>query len=205
MDIISSVRQSITLVQRLREISKNITEAEFKNLLADLSSELADVIHLARILLALIAVLFPISSLAQPIEIKGLRVGMTKAEVQKKFPTFKGFTIAGVRSKHDFLPLEVSYRSGKLHNLMFIFAPANFDTVFGAIKEKYPNINCEKSLVGNPMGATFGQVECSLQDSDSVLKLVRYATDISTSVLIVSSKKLLEEQEANAKQRKKDI
>lgn len=43
MDIISSVSTSITLVQRLREISKNIAEAEFKNLLADLSSELADV------------------------------------------------------------------------------------------------------------------------------------------------------------------
>jgi hypothetical protein len=34
---------SITLVLRLREISKNVAEAEFKNLLADLSSELADV------------------------------------------------------------------------------------------------------------------------------------------------------------------
>ena len=43
MDMISAVSNSITLVQRLREISKNITEAEFKNLLADLSSELADV------------------------------------------------------------------------------------------------------------------------------------------------------------------
>ena len=43
MDIISSISNSITLVQRLREISKNISEAEFKNLLADLSSELADV------------------------------------------------------------------------------------------------------------------------------------------------------------------
>ena len=43
MDMISAVSNSMTLVQRLREISKNITEAEFKNLLADLSSELADV------------------------------------------------------------------------------------------------------------------------------------------------------------------
>ena len=31
------------MVRRLREISKNVAEAEFKNLLADLSSELADV------------------------------------------------------------------------------------------------------------------------------------------------------------------
>ena len=43
MDIISSLSNSITVVRRLREISKNVAEAEFKNLLADLSSELADV------------------------------------------------------------------------------------------------------------------------------------------------------------------
>lgn len=43
MDIISGISTSITLARRLREISKNIEDAEFKNLLADLSSELADV------------------------------------------------------------------------------------------------------------------------------------------------------------------
>lgn len=43
MDIVSAVSNSLSLVQRLREISKNLEEAEFKNLLADLSIELADV------------------------------------------------------------------------------------------------------------------------------------------------------------------
>lgn len=43
MDLISSVSNSISIVRRLREISKNVTEAEFKNLLADLSNELADI------------------------------------------------------------------------------------------------------------------------------------------------------------------
>jgi len=42
LDITSAVNNAIALVQRLREISKNITEAKFKNLLADLSNELAD-------------------------------------------------------------------------------------------------------------------------------------------------------------------
>lgn len=42
MDIIITISTSITLAKRLREISKNIEDAEFKNLLADLSSELAD-------------------------------------------------------------------------------------------------------------------------------------------------------------------
>lgn len=43
MDIISTIGSSISLAQRLREISKNIADAEFKNILADLSSELADI------------------------------------------------------------------------------------------------------------------------------------------------------------------
>ncbi|RKF30573.1 hypothetical protein [Paraburkholderia fungorum] len=42
MDIIGTVSTAITLAKRLREISKNIEDAEFKNLLADLSNELAD-------------------------------------------------------------------------------------------------------------------------------------------------------------------
>ena len=42
MDIITTISTSIALAKRLRDISKNIEDAEFKNLLADLSSELAD-------------------------------------------------------------------------------------------------------------------------------------------------------------------
>ena len=42
MDIVASIGQAIDLVTRLREVSKNVAEAEFRNLLADLSNELAD-------------------------------------------------------------------------------------------------------------------------------------------------------------------
>jgi hypothetical protein len=41
-DLISSVSTAISLASRLREISKNIEDAEFKNIVADLSLELAD-------------------------------------------------------------------------------------------------------------------------------------------------------------------
>ncbi|MDD9197598.1 hypothetical protein PVK62_17420 [Aliivibrio sp. S3MY1] len=41
-DVISSIGQAIGLAKRLREISKNIEDAEFKNVLADLNLELAD-------------------------------------------------------------------------------------------------------------------------------------------------------------------
>jgi hypothetical protein len=42
MDIISPINNSLTLLKRLKVISENIKEAEFKNLLADLSMEIAD-------------------------------------------------------------------------------------------------------------------------------------------------------------------
>jgi hypothetical protein len=41
-DIISTITTAVSLASRLREISKNIENAEFKNILADLSLELAD-------------------------------------------------------------------------------------------------------------------------------------------------------------------
>lgn len=42
VDIISPINNSLALLTRLREISRNISEAEIKNVLADLSLELAD-------------------------------------------------------------------------------------------------------------------------------------------------------------------
>jgi hypothetical protein len=42
MDLITTASTSLSLLKRLREISKNIADAEFKNILADLSSEMAD-------------------------------------------------------------------------------------------------------------------------------------------------------------------
>jgi hypothetical protein len=42
MDIVATINHTISIVGRVREIAKNIAEVEFKNLLADLASELAD-------------------------------------------------------------------------------------------------------------------------------------------------------------------
>ena len=41
-DLMSTMTTVISLARRLREISKNIEDAAFKNILADLSLELAD-------------------------------------------------------------------------------------------------------------------------------------------------------------------
>ncbi|MBY8203791.1 hypothetical protein KW514_22035 [Vibrio fluvialis] len=41
-DVLSSISNAIELVHRLRSISKNISDAEFSNIVADLNMELAD-------------------------------------------------------------------------------------------------------------------------------------------------------------------
>ena len=43
MDVISSVNSAIKLVLRLREVAKNVNEAEIRSLIADLANELSDV------------------------------------------------------------------------------------------------------------------------------------------------------------------
>lgn len=42
-DVVASISTAISIASRLKKISENIKDAEFKNLLADLSLELADV------------------------------------------------------------------------------------------------------------------------------------------------------------------
>jgi hypothetical protein len=42
LDVLAGIDNAITVVRKLREISKNISQVEFKNLLADLSNQLAD-------------------------------------------------------------------------------------------------------------------------------------------------------------------
>ena len=41
-DVVSSISTAISLLTRLKKVSENIKDAEFKNLLADLSLELAE-------------------------------------------------------------------------------------------------------------------------------------------------------------------
>jgi hypothetical protein len=148
---------------------------------------------------------FAAPAFSQSVEIKGLSVGMTKAEVQDLFPTWKGFTVAGVPSKYPSVSVLPKYHEDRLDQLMFFFNPDSFATVLDAVKSKYPNLKCVDSKVGNAMGAQFSQVECTMGDSSSVLQLTRFVGDINTSGLSLLSRRSLAEDLEKAKQTKKDI
>ena len=145
------------------------------------------------------------AALSQTLDIKGLRIGISKDDVEQKTPMLADFTIAGVRSKYEHSPVSLEYREDKLDQMFFFFDPSGFDEVLGAVREKYPRMTCENSEVGNAMGAKFKQVQCSVQDSNSVLQVTRFVGDIRTSALTLMSKRALREQSETAKQRKKDI
>ena len=149
--------------------------------------------------------LLPATVNAQPIDIKGLSIGMSKTDVEQKFPNWNGFTIADVSSKYQHSPLNVSYFDGKLDSLLFFFDSNSFTTVLDAVKQKYPSISCKESQVGNPMGAKFTQIECTTTDQLSILQLRRFVSDIRTSSLSLISKRKMEEYAEKEKNKKKDI
>jgi hypothetical protein len=159
--------------------------------------------------LSLAAVLSAVASysIAQDgsLEIKGLKIGMSKEEVTEKYPTWTGFTVAGARAKYAALPVMIKYHENKLDEFMFFFTPDAFDALLIAFKEKYPSLACTSSSLGNAMGANYEQVQCSLSDSDSVLQVRKYVSDSRTSLLSLHSKRFVEEESKKQREQKKDI
>lgn len=129
-------------------------------------------------------------ALEQPLEIKGIKMGMTREEVAEKMGPPEGFTIAGVRSKYPKNPLTLKYgEDGKLDSLSFSFE-SGFETVFEALKEKYPSLETD--------GTT-----ATIQDKEgSTLYLF---IKFPTSTLMLSSKRAQDEMIRKAEERKKDI
>ncbi len=157
--------------------------------------------------LSILLVIIGLSTVAigQEIEIKGLKLGMTRAEVEAKAGPLplKNFTVAGVHSKYTSVNLE--FHEDKLDYFVFFFDSDDFDSVLEAIKAKYPSFQCEKSTVTNRTGNSFTQVDCKLKDKLGFLHLSRFCNDINTSSLSLMSSRKIKELVTNRKKRKKDL
>ncbi len=162
-------------------------------------------IHMQRAfaIFALFAGLHSTAAYGQAIEIKGLRLGMTESEVEKKIGPLplKEFTIAGVPSKYS--TVDLNFHKNKLDSFMFFFDADAFEDVLQAVKSKYPALKCVGSTVSNAMGASFKQVDCKLRNQLGTLSLSRFVSDINTSVLTLASHRQSQEwvNESKAKQR----
>ena len=156
-------------------------------------------------LLTLSATIYSTTAFAQGIEIKGLRLGMTKTEIEKKFGTLplNNFTIAAdVPGK---FPVRLEFYEGKLDELMFFFSPKSFDDVRKEVISKNPELKCTDSTITSPRGESYKQVNCKLADMLGTLRLDRFVRDIETSALTLTSHRLFQELEKKRKEKQKGI
>lgn len=153
------------------------------------------------------------------IEIKEIKIGMSKEEYEKIIPppAFfdkegkpqkvkpSNFTIAEIRGKHEFSSTSAKYDDNeKLESFIFIFSPTDFPTMLEAVKEKYPKLTCRNSTVNNAFGAKFMDTNCTFKDKKSILQLHRYV-DLETSTLSLSSHKITSSDSKKKKERSRDL
>ncbi len=146
------------------------------------------------------------AAISQEIEIKGLKLGMSKADVESNVGKIRGsfidgFTIGGVGGKY----LAVKFHEDKLDNVMFIFKPDGFEAVRRAVASKYPALTCSDSTVQNRAGASFEQVRCELNSDGTRFSLTRISGDVNTSMLTLSTQRALDEFIEKQKQKEGDI
>jgi hypothetical protein len=153
-------------------------------------------------LLALYAAICSTTAFGQSIEIKGLSIGMTKTEIEKKFGTLplKDFKIANVAGK---FPIKLEFYEGKLDELMFFFPSKSFDDVRKEVVAKNPGLKCTDSAITSPVGEKFTQTNCKMDDQLGKLRLDRFMRDIDTSAVVLISQRLFQEQEKKLKEKNK--
>ena len=156
----------------------------------------------AILLSAIICVTTPVVADTASLDIRGLRIGMTKDEVVAKYPTWDKFTVAGVSRRWPIDP--PVYELGRLDRFVFLFAVQNFEKVREAMIEKYPKTTCRAYQISDENGQSIEQTECGILDSMSMLLLLKYS-DRVTSRLGLYSKKFLESDVTRIQKNRKEF
>lgn len=131
-----------------------------------------------------------VDGLDQPLEIKGIRIGMTKDEVAEALGPLEEFTIAGVKGKSPTNPLILRYgEDGQLDELTFRFE-TGFESVLDAVKSKYPTLKTDGST-------------SSIRDKEgsTLYIFIKHPT----STLLLTSKRSQDELRKKAEEKSKDI
>lgn len=148
------------------------------------------------------------------VDIKGIHLGMSKAEFQALFPDAKlddvdplpHFTIGGTESKYGGGPGLEWEKDGTLGYFVFQYYPAGFDGLRTALKQKYPALKCQRSVVYNALGEAFDDEDCWLGRD---LLLSKYTDDLTLGQLTLESdahrKAERDEQREEARKNRKDI
>jgi hypothetical protein len=142
------------------------------------------------------------------IDIKGIRLGMAKQEVDAQIGSPEEFTIAripcvnpnGNRDHRDY-GLLTYYVDDKLDSLAFFFSTEQFDDMVEALRLKYPQLDCKDSVNQDGIDLT----ACILEGKSGNLLLHRHYFTVSTSVLFLQTQEAEQRrQEAARKQEQEE-
>ncbi|CAN1507597.1 hypothetical protein MCEKH45_00699 [Methylophilaceae bacterium] len=100
----------------------------------------------------------------EEIEIKGIRIGMAKDQLDGiiyRIGYYDDVTVGGAKMK-NITSDSVEYRDGKLDSIYMLFDLGQYNSVLAAIENKYPGIECKQN-------------SCSISDKKgSELKIFMY-------------------------------
>lgn len=86
-----------------------------------------------------------------------------------------------------------------------IFEPRNFDSVYEALKAKYPALACERSEVSNAMGARFDQQACIFKGTNGTMLLNKRSGKVTESSLWLYSPEALARISRDRKKNASDL
>ena len=154
-------------------------------------------------LVILTLLVFTPYALAQEVELKGLKIGMTLDEVKKIYPSGRPrtgeFSVARIVPAFPDLGVAIKYDNDKLSRLSFFFKSRDFFEMRDTLKLKYDNLRCVDTVLTDRHGRQLQQINCSYKE----LHLERYAGgDLTVSHLELLSDAYREER---AKDRKQEL
>lgn len=155
----------------------------------------------------------PTSSSDEPLDIKGLHLGLRTSVVthgQYKICDAAAarderngcFTIGGSPISNLITDTD---EDGWIDILVLEFPAASYDSVKAAVMGKYPGTSCSTENVQNRLGAKFVNEECTYRTSKETLSMSRYASQLTTGRLALVSNARLDKQEIKNSAKKSDI
>lgn len=157
-----------------------------------------------------------ISCFADEIEIKGLKIGMSKDDVSKiysitKSPSRDGdgyylsqnsFTIGGSKV----FDTRVYFAEDKSDHIEIVLYSSSFENVLSALKDKYKDLKCVNSEIKNKLGNSFTQTICEIKDDKSSLQFKRlFELNFDRSILDIKSTRKINIEKTINQASKKDI
>lgn len=148
---------------------------------------------------AIVTVLALTASLCSAQDLKGVTVGMTRAEYAQYLLNggSLGNSIAGAKAVHG---PSIEWRHDRIYAVVYAIRPKDFDDVLSAFRAKYPSITCEVDQVQTRMGVRLDNHTCVYKN----FIMIRYVGSIDTSSVAIIDRSAIRSEVQQAEKRSRE-